>query len=437
MLRFALRRTPSAALAATSSKAFYCAAPEKSVDPKSLSRDKLEIAVRNKMKQYWNDGNLFALSAGSLEKYLEMEGVKFREKSAKAVLVRLCEDTLQYHEAKAAGLIGQEGKAGDTKEHGEWDKPVASSKSKFLDVAQRDFYRSAVEYAPRAFQVMPEATGSDLHVARVNTTAFPGFPSSSECYTLTPADAADSNRIRYTKTLLWGITNLRNLKAEGELTVDLGKFLLSDNIFSKPNEAVIPYWDAQQRMHAKKPHFWVSAASAGAAGDVEKYLQEKGFTAGAGESSFDVVIKRAKDSVHAKLDAKGAVTKVSKVRAPLQATHILREEGPDMRICLRNQASIGETHTEEVTKALTADAAAKKFSVAPEAGEVTYSAANVEKSWTLSFQEGLVSLKVIQRQRSPMTTPFFDLRVEIFNSDGIVSARLVVVSIFLARKEGR
>lgn len=368
---------------------------------------------------HWNEGNLFSLQAQQLHTFLSSQKVDADPRSKKAALVRQVEELLQRNDDQAKGVQARVTEATEREKYGKWEAPTIKSET-LLDLTQTGFYEAgAKSMAPRAFQVLVAGNSPDLVVSRVNTTMFPSFPSSAECYTLIPADSSLSARARYSKALQWCVLNMRNLQLTGELAVDFGKLLIRDEVVKK-SRFVVSAYTLQQRMQMGEPHQWVSCLPESAVQSiVEPLLEANGFAAeneGKAKLSYTVRIERAKNNIEVTLNGKGATTLVAEQWALLQAAHRTSDGGPDVRLTVRSRQPLPRKDTETYTKAPIVEIKDEvKTVLSPELGKVTYCSEDETRSWAKKGDSGAsIVVKEIRRQPLIITNDTdADARVEL------------------------
>lgn len=297
-----------------------------------------------------------------------------------------------------------------------------------MDLKQAGFYDSPLAMAPKAFQLLVGGNTCDLVVARVNTTSFPGFPSSTECYTLTGAVADLALRARYSKALQWCVMNAVNLNLPpGEFSVDFGKMVFKPEVIRK-NRKIVSGWTLQQRAQLGEPYTWVSTASAEA--DLGAFLEKEGFKPAAVKGTppkyFDCHVRRGQrnDIICLEMDESGKTQTGAMPWYPLQSAHVLHKTGgQDVRLQLRTRIpltpqeltavrsmTILKVTDDEVTSAL-----------APEMGQVVYTAENEVTAWERRNDKGIV-YTLRQVKRTPLIVTKAedeDPRVEYVLSCGV------------------
>ena len=372
----------------------------------------------------WNEGNLFSMNIAQLHAFLQSQNVVFDHNSKKAGLVRQVEELLQARDNQSKGG-GQGGQHGG---HGNWQQGGQQQAETLMDLKQAGFYDSPLAMAPKAFQLLVGGNTCDLVVARVNTTSFPGFPSSTECYTLTGAVADLALRARYSKALQWCVMNAVNLNLPpGEFSVDFGKMIFKPEVIRK-NRRIVSGWTLQQRSQLGEPFTWVSAASAEA--NLAAFLEKEGFAPAAVKGTppkyFDCHVRRGQrnDIICLEMDESGKTQAGAMPWYPLQSAHVLHKSGgQDVRMQLRTRIpltpqeltavrglQILKVTEDEVTSAL-----------APEMGQVIYTAENEVTAWERRGDKGILyTLKQIKRTPLIVTkAEDEDPRVEYVLSCGV------------------
>lgn len=355
-----------------------------------------------KMWALWNEGNLFSLTPGDLTNFLKTQQITIDPKWKKAALVRQVEELLQANEQKAKSTSKPSATQND--QYGGWDKDAAAKSEMLLDLSQAGFYQGEAQTAPRAFQLLVDDVSLDYVVSRVNTTAFPGFPASTECYTLTAADADQAARARFIKTLKWCAINLKTLSMDGQIHVDLGKLVLLPQVIKK-NNRVLSAWTLQQRLQVTAPYHWVSSLSPDFPSSIDAFTAANGFEQnGNGKSklSYDVTIRKDKKvAVEIQLNSKGAVVSVNRAWERLQSSHFTRTVGPDIRFLFRARRAVAPEEADKFTKLGIVDVTGDniKILLPPEHGEVIYCSENDVRTWSKPIGGGgVVTLTEIKRQ---------------------------------------
>jgi hypothetical protein len=349
----------------------------------------------------WNEGNLFSLAIPELTSFLHSQRVTVDPAWKKAALVRQVEEFLQAKEDSAKQP--QQGRQQDS--YGAWNRaePAGAKQEVLLDLGQAGFYEGSTQNAPRAFQLLVADSAPDLVVSRVNTTSFPGYPANAECYTLTAADAAQSTRARYSKTLQWCCMNLRNLGLDGEVCVEFGKLLLKPEI-SKKNRHVVSSWTLQQRMQVADPYHWVTATSETSVASLEELLAADGFTVKhATKVQYDVHVHRANDTLLVELSAKGATTSVHRSWDNVQQTLLVAGDGVDSRFVLRSRTAAKKQDIDAYTQAKLIDVQAEEVQslLPPELGKVVYATENDVRKWEKVIPK-VCTLTVTETRRQPL-----------------------------------
>jgi len=137
----------------------------------------------------WNEGNLFSMPVAQMQDFLREAGVPTDPGAKKAVLVRRLEEYLHAKDkATASASSSGDGAApvpatDSGVAYGRWNNGARQAET-LLDLAQTDFYKGSANMVPKAFQLLTKGSCVEAVVSRVNTTAFPGFPANTECYTL-------------------------------------------------------------------------------------------------------------------------------------------------------------------------------------------------------------------------------------------------------------
>ncbi|ORC87918.1 mitochondrial guide RNA binding complex subunit 1 [Trypanosoma theileri] len=313
-----------------------------------------EAVSAEKVWALWNEGNLFSLSLAQLQGFLARAGVRTEPSAKKAAVVRQVEEYL--HSKDIAVKNGGQSTQNQQQQHqggggggyGRWNQSTVMQPETLLDLAQAGFYEGSANMAPKAFQLLVSNTAADVVVSRVNTTAFPGFPANTECYTLSASEKDVAIRSRYSKVLQWCCLNMSNLQMDGELFVDFGKLLLQPSVMRK-NRRIVSSFTLQQRMQVSHPYTWVSALPESSVHTIqEELLKPEGFMplGKGGQITYSGTIKRAKDQVNLEFDNKGKVLSVNSAWVNVQTAWCTRARGPDVRLLLRSRPPIRRQEVE-------------------------------------------------------------------------------------------
>lgn len=393
----------------------------------------------------WNEGNLFSLSAADLSQFLSKQSVNVDPGWKKAALVRQVEDVLRAREAKrkqqksaAEGAAssattgtpagrqqttttpaggGQQQQQVSSDVYGKWEgqQGGASSKSDMLlDLSASGFYSqnaadTTAAAVPKAFQLFSGASSPDLILSRVNTTSFPGFAANAECFTFTGADAVQSTKSRYSKTTQWSILNARHLRLNAEITADLGKLILRNDIVKK-NRYVVSSFALQQRVQ-HTPSLWVSATSskavAGSNSPIERVLKAHGFTIPTNKTlTFEAKIRRKNDTIVAELNEKGVTTGLFSSFTNIQTAYWVAPAsvGQDVRFLVRSRRPIeGEAAADYMhpgSPILDVASDEAKSLLKPNLGEIIYASENMTRTFTKKFDAH--NINVIECSRQPL-----------------------------------
>lgn len=362
----------------------------------------------NSIWTLWNNGNLFSLSVQELGMFLTKQRRAFPPAAKRAALVRLVEEFMQEREDQMKGKPKPEAPAAreESPEVGAWDKPAVSNAAPeiLLDLQQGGFYENgSATMAPRAFQLLVDKAAQDLVVARVNTTAFPGFPSSLECYTLCPADAEQATLARYNKSLQWCVMNMKNLNMTGEIFVEFGKLLLMRSVLKKKS-SIVPAWTLQQRLQSgSNPMHWVSCASAQSTPAVEAFLATHGFIPSPrGPLTYDAIVRRKDGALSLSLDENAHVKQVNRPWEYLQRSNVTKDQGVDIRFLVRGRVATAPGSERQFAGPLAdvkSDPVVSK--VPPSVGEITYLSENAVRTWTKQSRSGVL-ISVTETKREPL-----------------------------------
>ncbi|ESL06985.1 hypothetical protein TRSC58_05333 [Trypanosoma rangeli SC58] len=306
-----------------------------------------ETVTPEKVWALWNEGNLFSLSLMQLQGFLARSGVRTDPSAKKAVVVRQVEEFLHSKDATAkhGSQAQQQPQQGG---YGRWNQSTVMQPETLLDLAQAGFYEGSANMAPKAFQLLVSNSAADVVVSRVNTTAFPGFPANTECYTLSASEKDVAMRSRYSKVLQWCCLNMSNLQMDGELFFDFGKLLLQPSVMRK-NRSIVSSYTLQQRMQLNHPYTWVSTLPESCVQKIEEnLLKPEGFAPiGKGaQLTYSGTVKRAKDQLQVELDNKGKVLSVNGTWVNVQTAWCTHARGPDIRLLLRSRPPLRRQEVE-------------------------------------------------------------------------------------------
>ncbi|CCW65558.1 unnamed protein product [Phytomonas sp. EM1] len=359
----------------------------------------------------WNEGNLFSLSVAQMQQFLQSAGIQTAQGANKAALVRRVEEYLHAKESSTSSdtpsLPPQLQRGGG---YGPPCENTAVPPETLLDLAQSGFYEGTANMAPKAFQLLTEGTSTDMVVSRVNTSTFPAFPANTECYTLTPTDPNTALRSRFSKVFQWCLLNMCNLQMDGELSVSLGKLLLDSRAMQR-GEAVVSTYTMQQRLQLNKLYTWVTAIPESAITTVETFLKDQGFFPVGEERrketppplSYEVIIKRAKDKLHADLDATGRLSALHNEWVDIQTVHHTRPRGPDVRLLLRSRPPISRTVIETYQSFPIIELSNDDVNdvLPPEHGQIIYLSENETRRFERVNDRGIV-ITVLEIKRQPL-----------------------------------
>lgn len=399
--------TPSPAPLAATARRSYASDP-----PPPSPSDVIKEHSIESMWTMWNEGNLFSISAPELALFLTKQRVPVdTNRAKKTVLVKHVEEYLQAREDEAKGKPKRDSESGGDSANaiafGSWDKKAAQTRmtETLMDLNQAGFYEEGSStLAPRAFQLLVDKGCPDLVVSRVNTTAFPGFPASCECYTLTPAQSDQASLVRYNKTLQWCVLNMKNLSLSGEIYIEFGKLLLLPTVLKKKS-SIIPAWTLQQRLQLANPTHWVGCASTTSTAGVEKLMAELGFVPQSKQpTTYDCIIRRKGAGAHLILSSTGATQSVHRTWEHLQRSHVSREKGVDIRFLTRARATAKKEDVEAFTRTPIADVKADpvKSLLPSHFGEISYLSENETRVWTKRGATSNVNLSVLEVKRDPL-----------------------------------
>lgn len=355
----------------------------------------------------WNEGNLFSMPIAQMQEFLREAGVATDPGAKKAVLVRRLEEYLHAKDSAAAGAVSSGNGAspvpapGSGNAYGRWNEGARQAET-LLDLAQSDFYKGTANMVPKAFQLLTKGTCVEAVVSRVNTTAFPGFPANTECYTLSASDADSALHARYSKVLQWCLLNMNNLRMDGELSVEVGKLVLQPSTM-KHNESVVSTYTLQQRLQLNKSYTWVSTVPESAIAAVEKLLQEESFhpVSKSARLTYEGRIKRANDVLEVVLNDKAKPEAVYGEWIDIQTAYCTSADRPDLRVLLRSRppvnaqdqstygnVSIVELAEDDVTDVLP-----------PEHGQLIYLSENETRQFERLNAKGIaIVIREVKRQ---------------------------------------
>jgi hypothetical protein len=359
----------------------------------------------------WNEGNLFSLTVAQMDAFLSANRVTPDGSRKKALLVRQLEELLQTKENSSKGLPPpqQAPPPMPSRGHGSWAPPPrpVSEPETLLDLTQSGFYESPHAMAPKAFQLLVAGATPDVVVGRVNTTAFPGFPANSECYTLSTADATLSLRTRFSKAFQWCLMNLSNLRIDAEFQADFGKLLIHQNLIKKGRHVVSAY-SFQQRIQtqtAASASEWVSNVSEASVPAMEALLADELFTAvGKKQISYDAQIRRANDVIAVELNSKGQVIAVNNKWNNVQTSHMLQQNSIDARMMLRTRQPLRRQEVELFTRTpvVKIDNGDVSSVLPAEHGQVVYVSENEVRRWEKRNTQSGARLTVVETRREPL-----------------------------------
>jgi hypothetical protein len=282
-----------------------------------------------------------------------------------------------------------------------------------LDLSASGFYSqnaadTTAASVPKAFQLFSGASSPDLILSRVNTTSFPGFAANAECFTFTGADAAQSTKSRYSKTTQWSILNARHLRLSAEITADLGKLILRNDIVKKGRYVVSSFALQQRVQHT--PNLWVSATASKAVDGgsncaIERVLRAHGFSVPTNKTvSFEAKIRRKSDVVVAELNDKGATTGLFSAYTNIQTAYWVSPQpaGQDVRFLVRSRRAIEPEVAAEymVGGAPILDVASDeaKSLLKPNLGEIVFASENLTRVFVKKFDAYTINVTECSRQ---------------------------------------
>ncbi|KAG5479065.1 hypothetical protein LSCM1_02909 [Leishmania martiniquensis] len=377
------------------------------------------VALSNKMVkvkyeevwQLWNEGNLFSLQVAQMRDFLADVGITVDPTAKKAAVVRRMEEYLHKKDSaeqrgSASAAAGAAEGAGRENEqgYGNWAGAGTTQPEPLLDLAQAGFYKGTANMVPKAFQLLTTGSCAEAVVRRVNTSTFPGFPANTECYTLSSSDAAGALQTRYSKVLQWCLLNMSNLRMDGELTVEIGKLLLTPAAM-RYSEAVVSAYTLQQRLQLTKPYTWVSTAPESAVPLVEAFLQERGFQPVSKNArlTYEGGIKRAKDKLEVVLNEHMKVEGVYGEWVDVQTAFCTSVERPDCRILLRSRPAVSAQDCETYARIPIIELADDDVSdvLPPENGQLVYLSENETRHFERLNERG-IAIAVRETRRQPL-----------------------------------
>ncbi|GET88532.1 hypothetical protein, conserved [Leishmania tarentolae] len=360
--------------------------------------------------QLWNEGNLFSLQVAQMRDFLADAGVAVDPTAKKAAVVRRMEEYLhskdsaeQRGAAASAGAAQGAGKESE-QSYGNWAGAGATQPEKLLDLAQAGFYQGTANMVPKAFQLLTTGSCAEAVVSRVNTSTFPGFPANTECYTLSSSDATGALQTRYSKVLQWCLLNMNNLRMDGELTVELGKLLLTPAAM-RYGEAVVSAYTLQQRLQLTKPYTWITTMPETAIPLVEAFLKERGFQPVSKNArlTYEGGIKRAKDKLEVVLNDQMKVEGVYGEWVEVQTAFCTSVEKPDCRILLRSRPAVSAQDRETYTCTPVIELVDDDVSdvLPPENGQLVYLSENETRHFERLNDKG-IAIAVRETKRQPL-----------------------------------
>ncbi|KPA85668.1 putative guide RNA associated protein GAP2 [Leptomonas pyrrhocoris] len=380
--------------------------------PQIISGNVVAPVTHEQVWSLWNEGNLFSLQLAQMREFLSGVGIATDPAAKKAAVVRRLEEYLQAKDkinaaavgdaavAAAAAAAGDRG--GQGQDYGNWASSGATQPETLLDLAQAGFYQGATTMVPRAFQLLTVGSSAEAVVSRVNTAAFPGFPANTECYTLSASDAEGALQARYSKVLQWCLLNMSNLRMDGELSVEVGKLLLTASAM-RHNERVVSAYTLQQRMQLTKPYTWISSVPESAIGAVEKFLAEKGFDLVSKNArlTYEGTIKRANDSLEVVLNEHTKVDGVYGAWVDVQTAFCTSLEKPDLLVLLRSRAPVSAQDRDTYSRTQVIELAQDDVSdvLPPEHGQLVYLSENESRHFERLNAKGIaIVVREIKRQ---------------------------------------
>lgn len=361
--------------------------------------------------QLWNEGNLFSLQVAQMRDFLADAGIAVDPAAKKAAVVRRMEEYLHSKDSAeqrggAAAIAGAAQGTGQESEqsYGNWAGAGAMQPEKLLDLAQAGFYQGTANMVPKAFQLLTTGSCAEAVVSRVNTSTFPGFPANTECYTLSSSDATGALQTRYSKVLQWCLLNMNNLRMDGELTVELGKLLLTPAAM-RYGEAVVSAYTLQQRLQLTKPYTWIAAMPESAVPLVEAFLKERGFqpVSKSARLTYEGGIKRAKDKLEVVLNEQMKVEGVYGEWVDVQTAFCTSVEKPDCRVLLRSRPAVSAQDRETYTRVPVIELADDDVSdvLPPENGQLVYLSENETRHFERLNDKG-IAIAVRETKRQPL-----------------------------------
>ncbi|KPI85813.1 putative guide RNA associated protein GAP2 [Leptomonas seymouri] len=360
----------------------------------------------------WNEGNLFSLQVAQMRDFLSKVGVTTDVTAKKAAVVRRLEEYLQANDKINSAATGDAVGAASTAaaaagglkgaDYGNWATSGSTQPETLLDLAQAGFYQGAATMVPRAFQLLTVGSSSEAVVSRVNTAAFPGFPANTECYTLSASDAEGAMQARYSKVLQWCLLNMSNLRMDGELTVEVGKLLLTTSAM-RHNERVVSAYTLQQRLQLTRPYTWISCVPESAISAVEKLLAEKGFDLVSKNArlTYEGTIKRTNDNLEVVLDEHMKVDGVYGEWVCVQTAFCTSLEKPDLRVLLRSRPPVSAQDRDTYSRTPVIELSQDDVSdvLPPEHGQLVYLSENESRHFERLNAKGIaIVVREIKRQ---------------------------------------
>ncbi|CAJ1024610.1 hypothetical protein, conserved [Leishmania lindenbergi] len=408
---------PSLTVAALCASHRYQSSPGPTNDDARASGPQVALTSRTAKVKYeevwqlWNEGNLFSLHVAQMRDFLADVGITVDPTAKKAAVVRRMEAYLHDKDSSeqrggAAAAVGAAKGAGKEGEqgYGNWAGAGATQPETLLDLAQAGFYQGTANMVPKAFQLLTTGSCAEAVVSRVNTSTFPGFPANTECYTLSSSDATGALQTRYSKVLQWCLLNMNNLRMDGELTVELGKLLLTPAAM-RYGEAVVSVYTLQQRLQLTKPYTWVSTAPESAIPLVDAFLTERGFQPVRKNArlTYEGGIKRAKDKLEVVLNDQMKVEGVYGEWVDVQTAFCTSVEKPDCRILLRSRPAVSAQDRETYTRIPVIELADDDVNdvLPPENGQLVYLSENETRHFERLNDKG-IAIAVRETKRQPL-----------------------------------
>ncbi|CAD2218378.1 hypothetical protein AGDE_09950 [Angomonas deanei] len=266
---------------------------------------------------------------------------------------------------------------------------------------------------PKAFQLLTDDSSVDATITRVNTTTFPGYPSSTECYTLSASNSSVSIQSRYSKVLQWCYLNMVNMQVDGELHVKLGKLLIhSSAVNTSPSsgkaEEVLSTYKIQQRLQLRNPYTWITCLPESSIPIAEEFFQQaEGFTLVHKTSptlTFEGTIRKdAEVTLSFEADDKGQLIGLHHPWSSLQSSYVTKEAGPDIFLSLQTRPPVAKNELDRYNAQPLIELSQDDVSdvLPPALGQIIYLSENFTRRFEKVTEKGIV-ITVTEVRRQPL-----------------------------------